>query len=178
MAGKISRTISWDTFCESAKSRMNLPKIAITVPRLTVATVDHWEVHPADGRAYLYLYLFSLCERTQSRCEIRGHAPSSREPRTPREVDFQRLSRSKIRLRPSRGRIHVEGRAYARSCFLSLSLLRGSFARNNPSTSTLAKSMCHRVQSDGCFFFLRVCFEKVDEIFSIKAFWILQIIAD
>lgn len=77
------------------------------------------------------------------------YAPSSRGGgrsgrRMPRrEVDFQRLSRSKIRLRPFRERILAEGRArdYARDP------VSPRLDRNNSSAPALAKSIRHRALS-------------------------------
>lgn len=135
----------WDTFCESAKSRMNLPKIAILS-----RAVDHWEVHPPDKRAYLYLYLSSLCERTQSRFEIRGHAPSSREL-----VRRERLTSNGSQDRRFAYALPAEESSPKDARTRDPVSSRGSPARNNPSTSTLAKSICHCAQSHSFSYLLR-----------------------
>lgn len=152
---------------------MNLPKIATLRTRLS-RTVDHWEVHPPDRRAYLYLYLSSLCERTQSRFEIRGRASSSREV-----VRRERLTSSGSRDRRFAYALPAEGswpkdpdrRTRVREILFPLAALPLEIIpQPRPSRNRYAT-----VRSLMIAFFFMSIFGKVNKIFSMIISWILRI---
>lgn len=99
-----------------------------------------------SGSERAYLYLSSLCERTQSRFEIRDRASSSREV-----VCRERLASSGPRDRRFAYALPAGGSPPKDAC--TRDPVSSRLVRNNSSTSALAKSIRHRARCSTAIFF-------------------------